>query len=167
MTIGDQTRFAIRFEILDSSTWKNGKFEFIANGKSIGNYDRGTSIEVAIAGLKRLLLRSSQRANGRLFSLTATEAISTVHRALFEDDGRTDDEIERDSRTFSAFHVSGFCDSFDDWFCILIENEEVGRLIWSEFAKLSKPMEVVLEHGEFDAVCLGCIDAFAAQYGGQ
>jgi len=153
--VGDPSRFAIRFELEEpvDERWLFGRCCFSAGGIAIGDWAVRASLATGHAMLQTLLLRNGTRRADRLMTIPATEAFVEIESALFEDDSRSDETVEKDSDFYSRFIAipSGF-DVFDEWMAFLIEDDVKGRLIWNKLPYAGPPREVWLAAGEFDAV---------------
>jgi len=85
-------------------------------------------------------------------AMNAVEAFETIHRALFEDDERSDQQVMADWDEFSRFlAVPRGLESFDGWKAFLIEDELLGRYIWKgPDHDEGEVLEANLVPGEFD-----------------
>jgi len=165
MIVGRPERFAIQYEIeKQSDGWLFGEFCYVLNCRLVGKFDEGATLNVAIAGISRLLGDAGNRCDSELMQKAALGVYNQIHAALYSDDGRTDNEIKRDAQTFARFNIGSFIDVFDGWECYLVEQDGIARILCKE-AKLESPLiEVVLREGEFDSVCREFLRAIQSQH---
>ena len=155
MLVGDPKRFAIQFELDEPlvEDWLFGRFCFFAGGTAVGDWSVRASLATGRAMLQTLLSRKGKRSADRLMTIPATVAFSEIEAALFEDDSRSDEAVEKDSAFYSRFIAipTGF-DVFDEWMAFLIEDDVRARLLWNKLPYVEPPREAWLRAGEFDAI---------------
>ena len=131
MIVGDPGRFAIQFELDEpvDGEWLFGHFCFRVGGTAVGDWSARASLATGRGLLQTLVSWKGKRRVDRLMAISATEAFAEIEFALFEDDSRSDEAVERDSAFYSRFIAipTGF-DVFDEWMAFLIEDDAKGRL---------------------------------------
>lgn len=153
MIIGSPQRFAIQYDIGETeSKFLNGKFSYILGGLTVGDYESGASIAVAVEGIKRELANRGRRVDELLLGMPADAAFHTIRAAMYDDDSRSDEQVRADLERYSVFEIARFSDAFDHLYCFLVEGRGLGRFLLAELKKIEDVREVVLGEGEFDDV---------------
>lgn len=169
--VGQPDRIAVEFDLWPSEPehkqWLFGTMCLWAGGQRIGRHDEQCAMTVAMAGFPHILRDAGKRRDDALMAMSAVDAFTTIHDALYGDPAdRSDREIDELSRRYVRFEVlpRGF-DVFDGWWAFLIEDRIAARLLWQS------PNEVIHEArigaGEFDRVIDGFLTELERQSGYQ
>ncbi len=159
MVVGEKNRFAIEFEADNppvlGDNWLYGHFCYWAHNLRIGRFDEKTSLAVALKAFEFLDKRRGKRHSDAMMKLPAIDVLQRVDRALFLDEGQSDEQVRADAAEYSRFLADLGTDVFDGWRVLLVENDVVGRLIWRRTLN-SSAHECELRAGEFDKVVDAC-----------
>ena len=153
MLIGDKSRFAVQFEVLEHQThWVFGKFCYWADSLMIGDYDIGASLGVGTSSVEWVASTRGKKYEPALFRAPADLAFASIYNPIYG--GPADDlvHIERGEERLALFRATpeGF-DVFDGWIAFLVESPRADRLLWRQVRcdGRSAVRECYLEHGEF------------------
>jgi hypothetical protein len=158
MFIGDKSRFAIEYELdetdlppAEAARWLYGRICWWARGERIGTYAEHETTGEISGALRFILKEEGTRFNRELFQMPSEDALMLIVKALYLDDGQSDEQMAEDARKFSRFYVSPGSDVFDDWRIVLIEGERSAKLLWCR-QDYGPVQESILELGEFERV---------------
>lgn len=158
MIIGDKRRFAIEFELdaskladRDLAVWLYGRIRWWCGGDAIGRYESDATIRDVATEAARFLAFEGQRGDEYLLSAPSLEVLRTIVRALYEDHGQSDEQVEADDERYRRFLVKPQLDVFDAWDIFLVEGEKAARLIWRRVSE-GDLRDCELASGEFDDV---------------
>jgi hypothetical protein len=166
MVIGDPARFALRYS--DKATddfWALGHLCFIAAGHELGDYDRGASLNAAVAAIKDQLRYAGRRGEPTLYELAAEDVFSVIDAELYGEGGpRRGCAAVSDPWRFDAAHMG--LDVFDQWKIYVVEGAADARLVWKQRVgtAYTAVREVRLSPGEFDAVLGRAVASIEAAY---
>jgi hypothetical protein len=167
MIVGNKDRFGIEFE-LDAAKladeklidWQFGRIRWWCGGQEVGRYEPDTSLRDVSLEAMRFLTNGGKRRQESLMKATTTEAVQILVEALYNDDGRSDEEVEAADELYRPFIVKPQVDVFDAWDIFLIEGDDRARLIWRRVTD-TESRECPLTPGEFDRVLTQFIEALA------
>ena len=167
MIFGDKARFGIECEVDAAqladpklTEWKYGRVRWWCGGEEVGRHDVDTPLRDVSLEAERFLANAGKRRDEGLMGASSEEVVSTLVRALYDDCGQSDEQVELDEERYRAFVVKPQVDVFDPWDIFLVEGERNARLIWRSI-KDKNVREHELEAGEFDAVLKLFVGALA------
>lgn len=158
MIVGETSRFAIEFELdqgkladAELAPWLFGRIRFWCCGERIGQYEADTTIRDVIVEVERFIASRERRQDDVLAKATREDVVHTIVNALYVDSGQADERVQADAERFGPFVVSPEVDAFDPWRILLVEGDNMARLIW--YLKDERVFrECMLDRGEFELV---------------
>jgi hypothetical protein len=163
MEFGDRARFAVSFELNQNSggLWMFGKFCYWIDGRTIRDYDQGTSLRDVIVALKWIVSDAGKPEDCRRFLMLGEDSYRAIDSSLY---GYPENAAaESENGATAQFEVCPSVDVFNGWKVYLIECEEKAKLLY-KCSSDSSVSEFLLRKGEFDECIQPAWDELNALY---
>jgi hypothetical protein len=163
---GDRARFAVELE-LDrernkhdhAQHWLFGRCRLWIAGHALGDWD-----DVApLAPLRVCIEKIWPRTDADLSRLTPTEMFETMHRALYSDDARVDDDVQRDARRFARFRATPPLEQLAGCYIYVVESDTVAIVVGRDVGASGPTIHAHILHGEYEQCMRQAWDALLAE----
>ena len=112
MIVGSKRRFGIEFQVDAAkqgdpqlAEWQYGRIRWWCGGTPVGLYEPDTTLRDLATHGARLLLNAGKRQNSDLMTRSATDVMRTIVRALYEDHGQSEAELQADESRYRRLLV--------------------------------------------------------------
>lgn len=158
MQIGHPSRVAIEYEIdsilpSEGVVWIYGRFRLWLAGAPVGDWMQEATLTELAALLDHIRANHARRVIAGVEGLTAVELFEQIDRALYQDDERTDDELQQDTILYAGTSVIPDADVLQAWRGYLVRMGTMERLVWRNVQEPGAPVcSLELGAGELDHV---------------
>ena len=166
MIIGDQSRFAIEFQLNKEygGVWLFGKICFWIEGRRVGDFDLGTSLRDVFFQMRSIVQDNGNRNHEGLFALSKNELYNQLNAAVYGSEINESYQLDLEE-TWARFDVKIPVDIFDQWKIFLVEDTslESARLVVAKL-DVNEVFETFLDQSEVDKVLLNAYDELNKLY---
>lgn len=152
MTYGEKERFAIEFELQESScdAWMFGRFCYWIANTQIGNFDEGTSLRDILFSMSYIRGDAGKRTAPLLANYEKKEIFRLIHKSINEMGSDLTKLIPAELMP-ASFDVCPHVDIFNDWHIFLVDTKENSTIFYSLDGG-NDVKQFKLSLGEFDVV---------------
>jgi hypothetical protein len=149
--VGDRSRFAVEYELSNplGGAWMYGSCRYWCGSMAVGDFSIVTSLRDTLFCLDGMRRDMGDRINPRLWSMAPADMFKLVDGGLFGSRDIPPLELAEQEQ-WARHNISPAAESFDRWKIFLVENDSVGRIVYSDSPFVDITV-VEVNAGEVDA----------------